>query len=98
MYVKIILVCSLLLNVYLLCLRSCNNNQTGAGEVHYHSEQLGEIQQKQDTAIREAREANREIRDTTRQLSEIEQTDGERIAELKRILQGVQQRMQDENP
>lgn len=96
----VFLCASLLLNCFTLylCTRGGNNNQNGAGNVSYHSQQLGNIQQKQDTALGEARETNREIRETTNRISEIEQSDGARIAELKRILQGVQQRMQKEAP
>ncbi len=81
-----------------LCTRGSSNNQNGAGTVPYHSEQLGSIQQKQDTVIGEAKETNREIRDTAVKLSELEQSDEARIAELKRILQGVQRRMQETTP
>ena len=91
-------VCSILLNIFLLCCNTGNDDKGGSGTVSYRSERIGDIQQKQDTTLREAKDTNREIRDTTRKLSEIEQSDGARIAELKRILQGVQQRMQKETP
>ena len=100
MNVKILtigLMVSLALNGALLylCLR---DNSTGAADVHQHSQQLGGIQQKQDGIIRDAKETNRQIRDTTVRLTELERSDAERIAELKRILQDVQQRNETKAP
>ena len=95
-YIVVLLV-SIALNIYLACL-CCRDNTSGAADVHQHSQQLGDLQQKQDGIIRDAKETNSLVRDTNIRLSELERSDAARIAELKRILQGVQQRDEAKAP
>lgn len=95
-YIVVLLV-SIALNIYLACL-CCRDNPSGAADVHQHSQQLGDLQQKQDGIIRDAKETNSLVRDANIRLSELERSDAARIAELKRILQGVQQRDEAKAP